>query len=96
MSEYEEHSGDAIKCPYCGHVNTDSWEWDEECTYECERCLMSSDLRVETFVTYTTTPSAELLEDQLEDLERRISEGEPWDDKYIVGLKAALAKMGVS
>lgn len=98
MSEYEEHSGDAIKCPYCGHVDIDSWEWDEDDTYECERCHMPSDLRVGTSVTYTTMPSVELLEDEIEDLERRVQRGEVWPGSLalperIARLNTVIAKL---
>jgi hypothetical protein len=102
MSEYEEHSGDEIKCPYCGVVNTDSWEHDSERIYECENCWIPSKLEVDISVTYTTTPFAEILEDEIEDLEKRLREGKPSGNteliyaERIAKLKATLAKLEVS
>lgn len=94
----EEQKGESLTCPYCGHVNTDPWEWDEECSYDCEKCLMSSDLRVETSVVYITSPSVELLEDEIEDMERRIRTGETYLDtctypELIARARAVLAKL---
>jgi len=93
MSEYEEHSGDEIRCPYCGIVNTDSWEHDRERTYECESCWIPSKLEVDTAITYTTTPSAKLIQDEIEDLERRLQGGAVWPSERIARLKAVIATL---
>ena len=29
-SRGESHGEDDIVCPWCGHVDTDSWEWEPE------------------------------------------------------------------
>ena len=41
-----------IVCPYCGYVFTDSWEFDNGGTTECERC--SCEFRYERDYWYST------------------------------------------
>lgn len=44
-----------IMCPYCGEVDSDSWEHNDSSTYTCPHCDEESDLEVEYTANYTTT-----------------------------------------
>lgn len=44
-----------IICPYCGHEETDSWEWNKDHTYECGECGKKSDLTVDYTIEYSTS-----------------------------------------
>lgn len=47
---------EAITCPWCGYVDTDSWEFDDEYDdkYECLRCGKPFVLEKLVEVTYTS------------------------------------------
>jgi len=44
-----------IMCPYCGYVDSDSWEHNDSSTYNCPECGEESELNVEYTANYTTT-----------------------------------------
>lgn len=48
---------DLITCPYCGHVITDSWEYNDEdgCEVECPHCENVFVLAVQKSLSYSTT-----------------------------------------
>ncbi len=43
-----------ITCPHCGHVQSDSWEF-EESEYECNDCELSFEVERIVTVEYSTT-----------------------------------------
>lgn len=44
---------DKVTCPYCGHKETDSWEY-EDGEYECGTCGRSYVVELSVTVTYST------------------------------------------
>ena len=55
IDELDTWREDRIKCPYCGYIEGDSWEFGKDSTeYECPSCEKKSDLEVEIEVLYTT------------------------------------------
>jgi len=49
----------SIMCPYCGDVDSDSWEHNDDNEYTCQSCNKTSDLSVEYTPNYTTTKREE-------------------------------------
>lgn len=54
--ENEQWHKDEITCPWCGHEETDSWEFDGEYDdeYECEHCGRPFVLERVVDITYTS------------------------------------------
>jgi hypothetical protein len=62
MSQIDHEHTTSIVCPYCGHENSDSWEYQEdEDDVDCGSCDKSFSLAVHHSTTYTTSrkPCAE-------------------------------------
>lgn len=52
----KEEVGDFIKCPACGYVDNDSWEFGSESgETNCEDCEIELEVEVYISVAYTTT-----------------------------------------
>lgn len=55
-----EEFGNQIKCPYCKHEETDSWEWeelrhsDDTTEHECEECGKNFNITLSISYEYTT------------------------------------------
>ena len=56
MAEFDTNCTDEITCPYCGHVFSDSWEYNDQNSteQECHSCGKTFFLEVDFKVTYTT------------------------------------------
>lgn len=57
MDELDCWHEDYAICPYCGHKDMDSWEYQEgETVTKCPECGKEFTVEVDLFVMYTTTP----------------------------------------
>ncbi len=55
-NEYSTYAEINIKCPWCGTVDDDSWEYKEsDAEIDCGYCENSFSMELEVSVTYTTT-----------------------------------------
>ena len=52
----ETHEHDVIKCPWCGHIDRDAWERDDEGQDECGKCGKAFEWTRHATVTYTARP----------------------------------------
>lgn len=64
MTIPERTYGDTIICPWCGKLDSDSWEWQSNETDACEEwdcgyCEKESIVTRHTSVTYSATPKLE-------------------------------------
>jgi transposase-like protein len=48
-----------VTCPYCGHICTSSFVYDNSDEYECPECEKTSNLEVVLTVKYTTRKKQE-------------------------------------
>ena len=52
--EWDTHYTDLVACPYCGFIDKDSWEIDEEGEWYCNSCGKRMFVSIHTSVKYST------------------------------------------
>ena len=52
----EEEYHDDFKCPYCGHINNDAFELEDEGETECGHCGSLLEYNREITISYSVTP----------------------------------------
>ena len=52
--EFDTDYTDLITCPYCGHVDRDSWEIGEEGEWDCGSCGETMFVSIYETVSYST------------------------------------------
>lgn len=52
----ETYERDVVKCPWCGHIHGDAWEFDNEGETECYKCEKPFEWTRHMTVSYTARP----------------------------------------
>ncbi len=47
-------NNDEIVCPYCGNIQSDSWELAQDGDVECDLCEKQFRVEIDTTITYTS------------------------------------------
>jgi hypothetical protein len=54
MAEIDHEYTNEVVCPYCGYVENDSWECDDDGEMECGSCEKPFDMTRHKSVSYST------------------------------------------
>ena len=56
IDELDYHRTNEIVCPYCGNIQSDSWELSQSGDVECDACEKQFYVEIETEIKYTSKP----------------------------------------
>jgi hypothetical protein len=57
--EFDTNYTDEITCPYCGDVQSDSWEFPDDGVHCCDECDNNFSYVRDVSVTYSTSKAEE-------------------------------------